>query len=125
MRPDASRPQSDIRQRIQAVLSGLDCECRERLDRALETFVSLEEKRNRRQALGDARHQRDIIVALTALLEEIDEIGLGEPDESVFEEIALLFEDIALAARAGAEAVRKVSRPSSDPRQRDTPLRLA
>ncbi len=80
---------------------------------ALEAFVSLEEKRNKRQALGDARHQRDIIIALIALLEEIDEIGLSEPDESVFEEIVLLFEDIALAAQAGAEAVRKVSRPSN------------
>lgn len=103
-----SGTQRGIADRIRTVLAGLDldCTCRERLDAALSAFVALEEKRGARQALMEARHQRETIVALLGLLSEIDEIGFTEPDTSVFEEIALLFEDIGRAAQCGAAAIR-------------------
>lgn len=116
MRPDPRQTplpngQAGVVNRIRAVISGLDldCHCRERLDAALLAFATLEEKRGARQALMEARHQREVIVALLGLLSEIDEIGFTEPDTSVFEEIACLFEDIARAAQHGAAAIRNLA----------------
>lgn len=115
MRPElheipSSYGQARAINRIRAVISGLDldCPCRERLDAALRAFAALEEVRETRQAVLDARHQREVIAALLGLLSEIDEIGFYEPDTTVFEEIAMLFEDIGRAAQSGAAAIRKI-----------------
>ena len=93
------------------MLAGLefDCACRERLDTALLSFMALEEKRRRRQAMLGARHERDTIVVLLALLNEVNEIGVNEPDTTVFDEMAQLFEDIAEAAKRGAAEIREAS----------------
>lgn len=108
---DTSGPSAhEITTRLRNVLSTLDieCACHDRLDAAFERFVALEELREARQALESARHYRGVITAITDLLKEIDEIGLREPDPTVFEEAAMLFDDLSTAARHGAAAMRAV-----------------
>ncbi len=105
--PDqASKPsQSPLLTRVRAVLNGLDldCRCRGKVDAALERFEVLETRRQLRGLILDARHQAERIAALLELVGELDTVTMDETDLSVFEEIALLFEDIRSAAARGAE----------------------
>jgi hypothetical protein len=91
----------------------LDCECRARLDDALARFAALEHRRTARRHLFSARSQRERIEAFLGFLRELDDVETTEPDHSVYEEIALLFDDIANAAREGAYAMRQLSPPRS------------
>jgi hypothetical protein len=81
----------------------LDCRCRGKVDAALERFEALETRRQLRGLILDARHQAERIAALLELVGELDTLTTDEADRSVFEEIALLFEDIKAAAARGAE----------------------
>jgi hypothetical protein len=81
----------------------LDCRCRGKLDAALERFEALESRRQLRGLILDARHQAERIGALLELVGELDTVSTDEADLSVFQEIALLFEDIKAAATRGAE----------------------
>jgi hypothetical protein len=81
----------------------LDCRCRGKLDAALERFEALENRRQLRGLILDARHQAERIGALLELVGELDTVSTDEADLSVFKEIALLFEDIKAAAMRGAE----------------------
>jgi hypothetical protein len=96
-------------ERIRAVIRtvDLDCECRDKLDLALHRFEVLERRRNLRVLIQDARWQAEQIAAMLDLLRELDEIRTDESDDSVFEELALLFDTIAVAAATGAEDMRK------------------
>jgi len=96
---------SHLLTRIRAVVGtlDLDCRCRGKIDEALARFESLETRRQLRGLILDARHQADRIAALLELVGELDTISMDETDLSVFEEIALLFEDIKAAAARGAE----------------------
>ena len=98
--------------RVEAVLRtvDLDCTCRARLDDALARVATLEARRQARRDLSEARHQRDLIAGLVALLADLDEVATDEPDASVFDELAHLFEDVANAARDGAAALRGLGR---------------
>ena len=58
--------------------------------------------------VGVAQIYCEVIAALLGLLSQIDEIGFYEPDTTVFEEIAMLFEGIGRAAQSGAAAIRKI-----------------
>ena len=89
----------------------LDCECRARLDQSLVRFMALERRRMVRRNLLDARTQRDRIEAFLLLLKELDELESSEPDHSVYKEVAFLFDDIANAARQGADLMRQLSPP--------------
>lgn len=102
---------ADVIARIEAVLFkiDLDCSCRERLSIALQSFKSIERQRERRMYLKDARNQVAVMLSLLDLLGELDEVGSQEKDQTVFTEIAHLFEDVAKAALRGAEATRRVA----------------
>jgi hypothetical protein len=91
----------------------LDCECRSRLDDALARFAALEQRRVARRHLFSARSQRERIEAFLVFLKELNDVETTEPDHSVYEEIALLFDDIANAARQGAYAMRQLSPPKA------------
>lgn len=96
---------SHLLDRVRAVLGTLelDCRCRGKLDDALERFEALESRRQLRALILDARHQAERIAALLELVSELDTVTIDEADLSVFDEIALLFADIGLAAACGAE----------------------
>lgn len=87
----------------------LDCACHARLDEALARFAALEERREARQHLANARLQRDRIAAVLFFLQDLDELVATENDRSVYLDIAQLFDDIATTAKAGADAVRQLS----------------
>ena len=96
---------SPLLTRVRAVMDtlDLDCRCRGKLDAALVRFESLENRRQLRGLILDARHQAERIGALLELVGELDTVSTDETDLSVFQEIALLFEDIRAAAARGAE----------------------
>ncbi len=98
-------PPSPLLARVRAVMDtlDLDCRCRGKLDAALERFEALENRRQLRGLILDARHQAERIGALLELVGELDTVSTDEADLSVFQEISLLFEDIKAAAMRGAE----------------------
>ena len=96
---------SHLLDRVRAVLDTLelDCKCRSKVDDALERFEALENRRQVRALILDARHQAERIAALLELVSELDTVRIDETDLGVFDEISLLFADIGLAAACGAE----------------------
>jgi hypothetical protein len=96
---------SQLMDRVRAVLKPLelDCRCRSKLNDALERFEFLENRRQVRALILDARNQAERIDALLEFISELDTVGVDEPDLGVFDEIAFLFADIGLAATCGAE----------------------
>lgn len=97
-------------ERVRHVLlfAGLDCRCRETLATALDRFATLERRRLSRRGLALARDHKDRVAAVLLLLSELDQVTEGEQDRSVFEEMALLFVEIANSAQAGAAALRAI-----------------
>lgn len=96
--------------RLSAILTRLDidCSCRETLNGAIDRFARLEVRRIARRRLAEARDCKDRIGAILHLLSELDQITEGESDRSVFGEMALLFDEIAASAAAGAAALRRI-----------------
>lgn len=90
------------------LFSDLDCRCRDTLAAALDRFSALERRRLSRQGLTYARDHKDRIAAILTLLSELDQMTEGEQDRSVFEEMALLFLEIASSAQAGAVVLRAI-----------------
>lgn len=90
----------------------LDCNCREILGDALERFSNLEEQRLSRRLLLRARDRKDRIDAILMLLSELDQLTENEKDRTVFAEMALLFDEIAQSAEAGAAALRDIEPPT-------------
>ncbi|MDX8535614.1 hypothetical protein RFM41_31905 [Mesorhizobium sp. VK25A] len=88
--------------------AGLDCRCRSKLDETLSRFASLEIGPAARGHLTNARHQRAHIETILLFLQDLDEIGAAERDSSVYEDLALLFDDIATIARDGALSMRQL-----------------
>ncbi|MFI5011548.1 MAG: hypothetical protein ACHQAY_04285 [Hyphomicrobiales bacterium] len=84
----------------------LQCSCRASLCEALDRFAALERRRLMRGSLAQARGHKDRIIAILAFLSELDQVTEGESDHSVFEEMALVFLEIAKCADAGASALR-------------------
>lgn len=104
---DASDLVSRLRRDLSAV--ELDCDCRTMLDSALDRFSAFEQRRRLRTALQNARRQRDWIAAQLYFLAELDDITEHETDHTVFEEMALLFDEIATAAGEAALAIREAT----------------
>ena len=105
----------EVASRIAIAISStkLNCECRMRLNDALARFVADERRWAIRRTLSEARSRRDQIEALLVFLKELDDLRVSEPDESVYKEMAILFEDIANAAQQGAELMRQLPPPLS------------
>ena len=53
-----------------------------------------------------SRRQRSQIETILLFLQDLDEIGVAEGDRSVYLDLALLFDDIATIAKAGALSMR-------------------
>lgn len=100
--------------RIRTIImnTALDCNCRDRVDSALQRFETLEQLRDKKRFLDDARQQRRTIEAILELLREIDELGFQDMDEGVLAEATLLFEDIATAPTAGSQSIKLISMSS-------------
>lgn len=111
--PPSDRTEAlDVVRRLRATLAQteLDCRCRGILDSAFERFGALESRRLSKRFLTEARDHKERIAALLGLLSELDQVTEAETDVTVFEEMALLFEEIGLSAATGAVAVRKLTR---------------
>lgn len=98
-------------ERLMRVLKSaeLDCWCRENLMRAIESFERLEAQRRERRSLDGAFQSRKEILGLLVFLEDLDRIMSPEFDARVCAETAQVFDDIAEAARRGAQALRRLS----------------
>ena len=96
--------------RIRSLIASaaLDCDCRAKVGDALQRFVDQEEQRLDRRHLMEARQHRAAVAALVDLLSDLEEVSWSEGDRSVFQELALLFADIALQASLGADALRRI-----------------
>ncbi len=108
-RPQEMAYRSDrVATRIRNVIGSvqLDCDCRKRLNDALDRFVEQERCRDDRRHLLEARQQRTAISTMLDLLGELEEISWLETDRSAFGEIAHIFDDVARAAQMGAAAMR-------------------
>lgn len=92
----------------------LDCDCRQRVNDALQRFVAQEQARQDRRCLMDARQQRASIAALVELLGELEEVSWQEGDRSVFAELAHIFDDIARMATLGSAAMHLISRDGAE-----------
>ena len=92
----------------------LDCECRSQLDEALDRFAAMERRRMMRGNLSNACSQRRKIEAILLFLRDLDDLKATEQDYSVYKDVAFLFDDIADAAREGADAMRRLY-SSNDP----------
>ena len=100
----------DLLRRLRAVLSrvDLDCACRATFEEAITRFSSLEQRRLARRHLQEAREYKQRIAALIDLLGELDQLNEGEPDRSVFGEIALIFDEIAASANEAGRTIRRL-----------------
>ncbi len=87
----------------------LECHCRDTLDALLEQLRGRLWRQERTQALADARTMRDRLVGFLRFLAELDDLTPEEQDRTCFQEIATTFDDMVAAARAGAEATRRIA----------------
>ncbi|MCW5695131.1 MAG: hypothetical protein KIS96_00200 [Bauldia sp.] len=106
---------TDLVARFERVMSAirLDCDCESTLKRALTRFAALERTRETRKALAIAGEHKDQIIARIAFLAELDELNEHEADWSVYNEMALLFDEIASAGEAAASTLRVAARTRS------------
>ena len=93
----------------------LDCDCRQRVNDALQRFMTQEQQRHDRQCLLDARQHRASIAALVDLLGELEDVSWQECDLSVFAELAHIFDDIARMAALGSAAMQMISHDGAMP----------
>lgn len=101
--------------RIRGIIGtvALDCDCRQRVNDALQRFIEMEQQRETRRHLLSSRQHRAAIAALLDLLAELEDISWQEADHSVFAELAHIFEDIAEHALRGAEDLRLMEKDFS------------
>ena len=91
-----------------AVLSSaIDCECRDRVGKALRDLERLERERIERNLLAAAGEQRQRIEALLELLGDFDPNETAAIDDGTLAEAGLLFADIAAAAELGSYLLRQ------------------
>jgi len=112
---DTSHPEH-VFHRLRRVLSALyqHCDCREKITGALDRFEDLEHVRELRGALAESRRQRDWIAAQVSFLSELDDINEHEADKSVFEEMAMLFDEVSVAAAHAAKVIRVAASDAED-----------
>jgi len=100
----------DVIARLTAAMKNarLDCECRSQLDEALDRFATMERRRAMCNDLSNACSQRRKIEAILLFLQDLDDLKATEQDYSVFKDVAFLFDDIAISAKEGADAMRRL-----------------
>lgn len=86
---------------------GADCNCRDAVDQALVGLERRETELAAEDLLAAAVRQREKIIKLTDLLRDLGEAP-AESDAGVIEEAALLFDDLAIQARIGAQLMRAI-----------------
>ena len=104
-------PTNELLEKMRSGLAdaGLECHCRDKVDGLLDQLRKSLWRRERAQALSDARSMRDRIVGFLGFLEELDDLTPEEQDFTCFQEVAVIFEDMSAAARTGAMAARRVA----------------
>ena len=102
--PAARSMISEVRNALFA--AGLDCECEEKAKQALDRLAALDTHANAEERLEKSRAQRETIRRVLPFLSELDGLTSQEPDLSALEEAAVLFDEVAAAAHAGAAALR-------------------
>lgn len=89
-------------------LAAADCSCRDRLESAVERFADQEHMREHHADLRRARRLKASMENLMELLEELDYLEARETDRSVFGEMALLFDTLAMNAQRAAMVLRQM-----------------
>jgi hypothetical protein len=110
-------PGDDYISRLRRHLSAIEIDhaSRTTLDGALSRLSALERRRRLQAALSDARRHRDWIAAQLGFLAELDDITERETDTTVFEEMALLFDEIVATAAVAALGIREGAVGNPDP----------
>lgn len=91
--------------------SALDCECREKVDAALQQLEAFERQRTHSILLATAREERRKITVLLDMLADFAEDD--EMDIGIIETASLLFADIAAAAQEGSRILREIAAPET------------
>jgi hypothetical protein len=91
--------------------AGLDCACRDTANAILDRIDEEGDRVTREAALGEARKMRDAILIVIALLGELDDLTVDEPDKTAFREVAALFRDLSDFAAHGAESALHAAGP--------------
>jgi hypothetical protein len=114
---EADENAAQLTQRIRNLIGtvALDCDCRQRVNDALQRFITQEQSRHDRRCLLDARQQRASIAALVDLLGELEDVSWQEGDRTVFAELAHIFDDIARMAALGSAAMQMISHEEAGP----------
>lgn len=114
---EASENAGQLTRRIRNLIGtvALDCDCRQRVNDALQRFMTQEQQRHDRQCLLTARQHRASIAALVDLLGELEDVSWQEGDRSVFAELAHIFDDIARMAALGSAAMQMISHDGAVP----------
>lgn len=107
---------SDIPDAIHLVRSvimknALDCECRDKVDAALQQLEAFERQRNQAKLLAMAREERRKIGILLDMLGDFAEDD--EMDSGIIEAASLLFADIAAAAQEGSRILKEITSPET------------
>jgi hypothetical protein len=68
----------------------------------------MERRRTMRRDLSNACSRRRKIEVILLFLQDLDDLEATEQDYSVFKDVALLFDDIANAAREGTDPMRRL-----------------
>ncbi|MCM2454728.1 hypothetical protein HGO37_04935 [Rhizobium sp. CG4] len=91
--------------------SALDCECRDKVDAALQQLEAFEQQRNQAKLLAMAREERRKIGILLDMLGDFAEED--EMDSGIIEAASLLFADIAAAAQEGSRILKEITSPET------------
>jgi hypothetical protein len=91
--------------------SALDCECRDKVDAALQQLEAFERQRNQAKLLAMAREERRKIGILLDMLGDFAEDD--EMDSGIIEAASLLFADIAAAAQEGSRILKEITSPET------------
>jgi hypothetical protein len=91
--------------------SALDCECRDKVDAALQQLEAFERQRNQAKLLAMAREECRKIGILLDMLGDFAEDD--EMDSGIIEAASLLFADIAAAAQEGSRILKEITSPET------------
>jgi hypothetical protein len=114
--PANARTHAAVRE-IKALIRRADreCGCSAVVGDLLKSLAVDEQAPVVRELFGAAVRQRTKVIALSELLQELDDLS-ASPDQGELDEAAMLFEDMADQARLGSQYLRALSAHWSDSR---------